>query len=347
MKNFVKNILGFLLALVSGLAGAPIAFGTTTRTEIPAEVNNFYDEVLLVRALPWNIHGAWGQKRNIKSKAGTNVIKFRRYGSLTVATTALTEGTTPAGQNLSVTDITATVLQYGDFTVITDIVDIQSIDPVLTEATELFGEQMGETNDLLCRDILVAGTTVQYASTAVSRITVTSAMTMTKVEVLRAVRTLGIAKAKRITSMSGANPGAGTVPISPAFIGIVHPRTTYTLKSLAGFDPVEKYASNVALLPNEIGRIDNVRFVETTNAKIFTGAGAAGIDVYATLIIGANAYGTIDLANSQSQSVIYKALGSAGAADPLNQRQSLGWKEFFVTKILNDSFMLRIEHAVE
>src|ERR1051326_2782752 len=138
------------------------------RADIPAEVNNFYDRVFLERALPLNIHGLFGQTRNIPAKSGTAVIKFRRYGSLAVAG-AITDGVTPTGKSLSVTDITATVLQYGDWTRISDVVDTQSPDPVLTEATELFGEQSGLTNDELTRDILVAGTTVQYASTAVSQ----------------------------------------------------------------------------------------------------------------------------------------------------------------------------------
>lgn len=318
----------------------------TTRTQVPAEVNNFYDSLLLVRALPLNIHGLFGQQRNIARKAGSNVIKFRRYGSLAAATTALTEGTTPAGSQLSVTDITATVNQYGDFVTITDIVDDQSVDPVLTETAELFGEQMGLTNDQLTRDILVAGTVVQYASTATSRVTVAAGMNINANEVKEAVRTLGNANARKLTRISSANPGVGTQPINASYIGIVSPATVYDLQSATGFIPVEKYASNVALLPGEVGSLNEVRFVQTTNAKVFTGAGAAGIDVHATLIMGADAYGIVDLGNSQSQGLIFHGLGSAGSADPLDQRQTAGWKEYFTAKILNDNFMVRIEHAV-
>lgn len=317
------------------------------RADIPAEVNNFYERVLLERAVPLTIHALLGQRRNIPANAGSRIIKFRRYGVLAAATTALTEGAAPTGKSLSVTDITATALQYGDWTKISDVVATESIDPVLTEAAEIFGDQMGDTNDQLARAVLVAGTTIQYASTATSRVTVGSAMKMAVAEVREAVRTLKENKARKITTLAGGTPNAGTVPINAAFLSICHPRTTYDLKGDSAYVPVEKYAASVgALLPGEVGSMDEVRFLETTNAVVFTAAGAGGIDVYGTLIFGANAYGVVDLAGSQNASLIYKGLGSAGTADPLSQVQTLGWKEYFVTKILNESFMLRIEHAV-
>jgi N4-gp56 family major capsid protein len=85
----------------------------TTKTEITDEVNNFYDRTLLERLLPLLVYTKFGQVRDIPRKSGSNTIKFRKYSSLSAATTALTEGTTPVGSQLSVTDITADVLQYG------------------------------------------------------------------------------------------------------------------------------------------------------------------------------------------------------------------------------------------
>lgn len=319
------------------------------RADIPAEVNAFYDNVLLERAVPLFVHGMFGQRRNINPNMGSVIAKFRRYGNLAVAG-ALTDGVTPTGKSLSVTDITATALQYGDFTRISDRVATESPDPVLTEATEIFGDQMGDTNDQLTRDVLVAGTTVQYASTATSRVTVAAGHELNLDEVKESVNTLKLANARKITGIAMGGPGIGTVPVPACFVGIVHPSVvnepTTGLKKQTGWRPVQDYASNTAPMPGEIGSLDEVRFIETTNAKVFTGAGAASIDVYATVILAANAYGIIDVANSQNAGVIYKALGSAGSADPLNQRQTLGWKEYFVAKILNDAFMVRIEHAL-
>lgn len=314
----------------------------TTTTSVVTHVRSFYDKDLLERALPFLLHTLFGQQRDIPQH-NSQTIKFRRYNSLAVATTALTEGTTPSSTSLSVTDVSATVAQYGAYVELTDVLETTTEDPIILEVNELLGEQAGNTFDQLARDVMVTGTGVQYASTATSRSSVSSAMKLTADEVREAVRTLKNNKAKRITSMVNASTGVDTTPVSSAYVGIVHPNTTYDLKDESGWTPVEKYSSTTSLLPNEVGKIDEVRFVETTNAKVFTGAGASSIDVYATLILGQNAYG-VTRVSGKALETITKPLGKG--EDPLNQRATHGWKGYFVAKILNDDFMLRIEHAV-
>ncbi len=317
---------------------------TTTKTQIPDEVNNWYDEVLLIRALPLFIHTLFGQVRDIPRKAGTLTIKFRRYARLTAATTPLSEGITPAGSQLSVTNITGTVAQYGDFITVTDVVDFSSKDPVMTETAEILGEQFADTTDLLTRDVLAAGTSVTYAN-GTARTDVGSTHKISTVLIRTVVRKLKRNNAKRITRMVDADTGYATAPVDQAFVGIVHPNTTYDLKGLTEFVSVEKYARNAKLLPGEIGKVDEVRFIETTNAKVFTGGGASGIDVYGTIIVGMNAYGVTRISGESVKNIV-KPLGSGGTEDPLDQRATSGWKSTFVAKILNDDFMDRLEHAV-
>ena len=89
--------------------------------------------------------------------------------------------------------------------------------------------------------------------------------------------------------------------------------------------------------------VNGVKFWETDKAPVFVDAGVGSVvDVYATLFFGADAYGIVDLAGHNLRS-IYKPLGSAGAADPLDQQQTMGWKCMFGTKIIQDAFMLRLE----
>ena len=71
-------------------------------------------------------------------------------------------------------------------------------------------------------------------------------------------------------------------------------------------------------------------------------AGAKGRDVYATLVIADNAYGTTEISGGGLQHIV-KQLGSAGTADPLNQRATVGWKATKVTKRLVEEYMVRIE----
>lgn len=317
----------------------------TTKTQIPDEVNNFYDRTLLRRAVANFVHTRWAQVRDIPRKAGTLTIKFRRYGNLTAATTPLSEGITPVGSQLSVTDVTAVVAQYGDFVTLTDVVQFSSKDAILTETAEILGDQAGDTLDQLTRDVLSAGTTSQLAAGRAARINIVAGDDIDDTEVKKAVRTLKTNKTKRLTRMITPSTGIASTPVSAAYIGIVHPNTTFDLKGATGFTPVEKYSRQMGIMEDEIGKLDEVRFIETTNAKVFSGLGGGGIDVYGTLIFGSDAYGVTRISGEALKNII-KPLGSGGSTDPLDQRATSGWKATFVAKILNNAFILRLEHAV-
>lgn len=317
----------------------------TTRTQIPVEVNNFYDRRLLDKAVPAFIHNRFAQVRDIPANSGTNVIKFRRYGLLTAQTTALTEGVTPEGKQLSVTDISATVLQYGDFITLTDKVMTETYDPILIETAEILGEQAGDSLDQLCRDVLVAGASVQYASTATQTSEITSAMKITRDEVKQVVRTLKGNNAKMVTSMIDPSNGYNTVPVGRAYIGIVSEDVAYDLDDATGWIPVEKYPNRSMVMPDEIGSLAGVRFLESTNAYVETGAGSGGVDVHHVLIFGQNAYAQTRISGKALMNIV-KPLGSAGTSDPLDQRTTSGWKAWYVAKVLNANYIVDLQVGV-
>lgn len=307
-----------------------MATQVSTQGSLAPEFQTFYDRVLLENLWPNFVHGKFGQKRPIPKNNG-KTIQFRKFSKLAPATTPLTEGTTPAGNSLSVTAITATVSQYGDFIEISDIVDLTALDPILTETAELLGKQAAETLDAIVRDVLAQGTNVQYANGRTARNLITASDVLTVTEIRKAVRTL---KAANVPALKGGD-----------YVAIVHPYAVYDLQSDSAWQDVKKYSDPSDMYDGEIGRLYGVRFVETSNAKIFTGAGSGGINVYSTLILGADAYGVIDVAGSGAVQNIIKPFGSAGTADPLNQRSTSGWKALFTAKILDDTRMVRIEHA--
>lgn len=318
---------------------------TTTVTQVAYPVNNFYDKVLLERARKNLVHDMFGQIRNLPSM-NTNVIKFRQYSALSQATTALTEGTTPNGSQLSVSDITATVYQYGDFIEYSDWLDMTGLDPIATEAASVLGQQMGETLDSIVRNQLVTGTNVYYGGSQAARGDLTASHVIATADLDKIQRTLLVNDAKRITTMVRPDEGYATTPVNAAFIGIVHPRVSFTLKGLTGFTRVEYYANSANVVyPGEIGKYGDIRFIESTNAKVFTGEGSGSADVYATLIFGADAYGVTSL-TSASSGIVYKPLGSSGTADPLNQRGTVGWKAARTAKILNQNWLVRYETGV-
>jgi N4-gp56 family major capsid protein len=323
-----------------------------TISNLPPAIQAFYDRNLLERAVPADVHGRFGQVRPIKTRSG-NQIKFRRYESLAPATTALTEGVTPAGKDLTATDVTATLAQYGDFVTISDMVDMTSQDPVLTEAGAVLGEQGGVTIDQVRRDVLVAGTNVIY-SNGTTRAGLKAPLDA--IALRTAIRSLNRQNAKFVRDMVTATNSVGTVPIRAAYIGLIHADTEAVLEQLAGYTPVSAYSAAMKAEDDEVGAYRNIRFFRSTNCKVWPNVGLAvgtdgqistgGVnnDVYATLVIGANAYGVCPLAGQAMQNIV-KPLGSSGTADALNQRATSGWKATTTTKILNDAWMVRIEHT--
>lgn len=323
---------------------------TTTLTQVAPGVQAFYDRNLLSRAQPNDIHGRFGQKRPISMRNG-NQIKFRRYSQLAAATTPLTEGVTPSGSALAVTDITSTLAQYGDFVTLSDMVSMTNQDPVVTEATDVLGDQGGTTIDQVRRDVLVAGSNAAYASAVANRLALVNKISGADLD--KAIRFLKNQNAKFMKEGIPPSDGVGTGAIRKAFIGLVHPDVEFDLEAITGFRPVSDYPAQMGVMEDEIGAYKNIRFVTSTNCKIWTNAttattagfkatGGGTNDVYATLIIAAEAYGVSPLAGKAMETIV-KPLGSAGSADPLEQRSTVGWKATTTTTILNQAWMLRLE----
>lgn len=299
---------------------------TTATSTLSPEMKTFYDKDLLRNAKPILVHNQFGQKRNIPKNGGKS-IEFRKFSPLPKAMTALTEGVTPDGQALTVTNLTATVSQYGDYVALTDVLQLSAIDPVLTEANKLLGVQAGETLDRLTADILNAGTNVQYSGGKTARANLTATDVLKVDDIKKAVRTLKNNYAKKING---------------AYVGIVHPDVAYDLTNDPKWEAVKTYDPK-DWYNGEIGRICGVRFVETPEAVTFTvGSGDTAKKVYSTLILGADAYGVTTIEGG-GLSTIVKQLGSAGSADPLDQRSSSGWKALHTAKILVEEYMVRIE----
>jgi len=314
----------------------------TTRTQVTDAVNNHLDATLLSRAYPYFVYALWAQVRDIP-RNGSAVVKFRKYGSLSAATTALTEGVTPNGSQLSITDITSTVAQYGDYITTTDFLDMTVIEPMKTEMASILGDQMGDTIDQLVRDTVVAGTTVQYANGRANRAALAAGDVINGTEVRKAVRTLQGNNAKQITQQIDPSDLFNTSPVAAAYVGVVSQGVLYDLKNDPDWVPIEEYSMSDGRLGSfEKGKIDDVRFcLAGSNAKTFSST----VTVHATMIFGQESYGITRISGEASQ-VITKPLGSAGADDPLNQRATMGWKITFVTTRLQESYMLRLETAV-
>ena len=300
---------------------------TTGDSGLSDEMKTFYSDYLIDMAEPELVHDQFGQKHPIPKRGG-KTIEFRKYDPLPKALTPLTEGVTPDGQKLAMGVLTATVKQYGGFIELSDILLLTAIDNNLVMATRLLGSQAGRTLDTITCEVLNGGTNVQYAEGQVnSRETLAAEHKLTVNAIRRAVRFLKVMNAPKINGY---------------YAGIIHPDCSYDLMDDPKWVNVKTYSDPEGIYEGEIGRIEGVRFVETSEAKIFTKGGSGSRDVYSTLILGADAYGITELTGGGLQHIV-KQLGSGGTSDPLNQRATAGWKATKVAERLVEAYMVRIE----
>lgn len=379
---------------------------------LSAEMRTYYSDYLIDNAEPYLAHDLFAQKHKIPANGG-KTISFRKYDPLPKRTTPITEGITPTGQSFQVSVVEGTVSQYGGYIELTDLLLMSAVDNNLCMATKLLGAQAGRTLDTISREVLSGGTNVQYGENAVSA---RHLLVGGKAEGNHYLTVDCIRRAVRFLKSQNAEK------INGSYVAIIHPDCAYDLMSDPNWRYPNQYSDSTNIFEGEIGKIEGVRFIESSEAKIFHSedlssqtktltisgvnadksvtvvetsaatsavgrwvvvngkrgyiglvqsgkvyiytdntkskmidvtinvndiiypgdSGAEGRDVYSTLIIGDNAYGTTELEGGGLEHIV-KQLGSAGTSDPLNQRASVGWKATKVTVRLVEAFMVRIE----
>ena len=405
--------------------------GTGEQTKgLAAEMKTFYDKTLIELAGPALVHDQFAQKRPIPRNGG-KTIEFRRFNALPKALKPITEGVTPKGSRLTVVPVTATVDQYGDYVELSDMLEMTSIDPMVVEATKQLADQAGRTLDTIVRNQIIGGTNVNYCPIVKAdgtEVVVTSRSDLTEDAKLRV---------KDVFKAAAQLKAMNAPTIDGSYVAIIHPYVAYDLMQDAKgqWIDIQKYADPGSIMRGEIGTLGGVRFVQTTEAKIYVGeeicngfkkltvsaysgnandtsslpygsttaykvsvneqltaeaygkyirywdstgnkivrAKIVGIDlqhnylyldtalgvtyaegdavyadeggkfgtaVFATLFLGANAFGSTDIGGGGIEHIVkQKGYGN----DPLNQRSSVGWKATKVAKRLVEEYMLRVE----
>lgn len=303
---------------------------------------------LLVRGHEDMILERFGQPYPIPSNK-TKVAKFRRYEILPLATTALVEGVTPAGTKPTITDVTATLVQYGDYIPFSDFIMDTHEDPLLKEYSALCMQQWTETIETIRYNVVKAGTNVGYTN-GTARTNVNTPISLTSQR--KATRALLRQRARLINSVVSSDARFRTEPVEAGFVALCHTDMENDIRNMQGFIPTKQYGTTPAW-PNEIGAVENVRYIRSTLFVPFLGGGAASTtmvntasvaDVYPIIYLAQNAFGIVPLKGSAAVS-LYVVNPKPVAGDPLGQRGSVGWKTTQTAVILNDLWMYRLESA--
>jgi len=421
-SNIGKRILFAPMMLMLGVEPNT---NTTTQTgtgqDLSAEMKTYYNKNLIRYAKPLLVHDQFGQKKPIPKKGG-KVQEFRKRDPLPKALTPLTEGVTPDGRRIEVKSQNCTVHQFGDYITTSDVLELTAIDPVIDDNLRDLADQSGRTLDTVTRDIINTGTNVFYPNGNLARYLLVGGDGTPANNDYITVNV--IKKAAKVLKRYLAKKIKGN------YVAIIHPDVSYHLTEDTKWQAVTNYAPK-NFYEGEIGKIEGVRFVESTEAKIFhaedltagsrtlevkttlgaTGktvavievitaadalalvgrkviigttlheiasveagaagaatittvedvaiadgtdgiviypgeAGAAGRDVYSTLIIGEDAYGVTSIEGGGLQNIV-KAKGSGGTSDPLNQRSTQGWKAIKGATMLTEAYMVRVETTTD
>ena len=300
----------------------------TTSAGLTPGMQTYYNRQLLRTFEPKLVHLQFGDEHILPPNSG-KVMNLRKLVPVATNTSELEEGNPGDGVMLSETEVTMEIKQYGDYARCTDLLDMVHMDMNVMRRIDMFGDAGARSIDALVREELATCTNVIYAGGKTSRTALTAADKITTVELRKAVKQLKKAHAQTFDGW---------------YIAIVGPDTIYDLQDDEMFVSVAKYQDKEAVYTGEVGRLYGVRLVETTEAKIFEGAGAEGADVASIIVLGKYAYGYTGLKGVAKPRVIVKPLGSAGVADPLDQVSTVGWKiDGFGVKMLQPEYAVRIE----
>lgn len=324
----------------------------TTYGDISQRTANWAAKEMLKHAEPVLVLGKFGQIKPIPVNKAEQV-KFRRPVPFATATTPLVEGVTPVAHKIGYEDVSATLQQYGDLVEITDKVADLSEDPVLSNVLMLTGEQAAATLEELLWGLLKAGTNKFYANGS-TRNAVNTVVGLNKQHAI--IRNLRQNRAMPVTQILDGSSNSLTRPIEGGFVAFAHTDLEHDLRALPGFTPVALYGSRKALCNEELGSIENVRYILSPVLEPYADAGGAkglmksttgvNADVYPVVYVTRDYYAVCPLAGKGSIKPTVLNPGTPSKSDPLGQRGYVGWKTWWAGLILNESWGAILETAV-
>jgi|GEM_PF-1961794 len=332
-------------------------------------VNNALIKTLLKSAKRLAPLFAPTMQNSLQLNQGTRTVRWERIENFAKATSPLTlsdtfDFPTRNGITPTITPITADMAKYGNVLYLEDDLELMSVNSTSARYAMKMGENAGRSLNAIMEGVYDGAANILHAGSATTEATVVTAMALN--DIREAVSFLDRQDAMHFMGLGKGGTIENSTPIDAAYMGICHSDVARDIENLTGFVQVERYAGHMEIMPGEIGYIDNVRWLKTSedalitedagtsSASGFRGTGDTQNDVYDSYILGMEAIGSVGLGeqhikdvyrtgdNIPAVDIIVKELGSAGAGDPLNEVASVGWKAWFAGAILNDNWLVRV-----
>lgn len=285
------------------ITGSPTAYAGGSTALSPA-IQTLWSKEILFQAMPILRFEQFAVKKTELGVTPGLTINFMRYNNLGQAT-QLVEGIRLQTNPLTASQFSITVAEQGYAVAVSELLLNASFDDVMASASRLLGRNMATYLDVSARDTLLQASSEIYGyqkdtgtlnnqvyynpgTKGSGRASLTGDFYLTSQTVYDAVETLATKNVPRL---------------GETYVCFVHPHQSRWLRNDPQFIEMTKYAAPGNFMMGEIGRLNDVVFIETTQVRRTpNGAGAgytadtAGVgngnaDRYDAIFIGDNAFG--------------------------------------------------------
>ena len=300
-----------------------------TTTTLSPNLHSYYQKRLLEGAKKMFKFRQFGDEKLHPKGTGKDYFLLR-YGHVNPSTNTLTEGVTPSATTVDTNKYTVSINEYGQYIEYSQLLQWTAIDDVQNSLVDELSYTAAHSLDQVIRDHLIANATtnIKYVGSGnTADNDITASETFTAPDVLKSVSLLS---------------GADVRPFDDDnYIWLIHPYIGIDIMSdtsAGGFIELNKYVQGMKateIYNGEIGKVYGARVVTSTDVSFAANAGS--VNVYRTFVMGKNAYQMTKF-NNDAIELIVKKPGSAGTADPLNQKGTCGYKIQFGVKYTGGSF---------
>jgi len=275
----------------TALSASPTAY-TGANSQLGQAIQTIWSKEILFQSMPILRYEQFAVKKTELGVQPGLTINFMRYNNLGAAS-QLVEGVRMQTNALSASQFSITVAEHGYAVAVSELLLNASFDDVMASASRLLGRNMALYLDGSARDTLLQATSViygydkfsnpgsfgslspyQHGATVATRDALTGGFDFTTATVKDAVETLATKNVPRL---------------GETYVAFIHPHQSRKLRDDPEFIEVTKYAAPGNFMLGEIGRLNDVVFIETTQVKQVLNSTSK--TVYQASIIGDNAFG--------------------------------------------------------
>lgn len=338
--------------------------------DISSVIGNYYDKMALERLIDRAVIYNLADKKPMPKASGTTIY-FNRFTNFPTVGTAITEGEVPTQTYLSGTSVYATVFQLGQWTPLSDLLDLTAFQPVIKDCLENLMDAAATTVDkwIMSKtmsehatdspisefvngdDVTTStwfggkqgGLSTVFISGSGLWFTAYAGPLMNYLSVTANVDPLGgygmdMDKIARVGAKLREN---NCRQFSDGYYkAVLHSKSVMQIMRGAEWASWQTYTRPEVLDKGEVGRMHGVRVYESNvvfHSHSDQLSGYSNLCAYFQPIWGQGAFAVTEIGGEKGIKTYTKGPNAYDTSNPLNQWTTVGWKITMAAKTLNKS----------